>query len=220
VRLLDLVLPERCAICEAPGNELCAKCAVSLTRLGPPVCERCGSPGPWPVRRCAECAGRRLAFVSARAAILYDAQARAFVRAWKERGRRGLARDAAVVVAEVISPVAAAALVPVPGDPERAWQRGDVPARALAREIAAIWGYPVLDVLARTRTLRRQRGLSLDERRRNVRGSVLARADVPHEVCVVDDVYTSGATVDACARACRSAGARVVRVVTFARAVR
>jgi predicted amidophosphoribosyltransferase len=220
VRLLDLVLPERCAICEAPGRELCARCAVSLTRLGPPVCERCGSPGPWPVRRCAECAGRRLAFVSARAAILYDAQARAFVRAWKERGRRGLARDAAVVVAEVISPVAAAALVPVPGDPERAWQRGDVPARALAREIAAIWGYPVLDVLARTRTLRRQRGLSLDERRRNVRGSVLARADVPHEVCVVDDVYTSGATVDACARACRSAGARVVRVVTFARAVR
>jgi predicted amidophosphoribosyltransferase len=193
---------------------------VSLTRLGPPVCERCGSPGPWPVRRCAECAGRRLAFVSARAAILYDAQARAFVRAWKEGGRRRLARDAAAVVAEVISPVAAAALVPVPGDPERAWQRGDVPARALASEIAAIWGCPVLDVLARTRTLRRQRGLSLDERRRNVRGSVLARADVPHEVCVVDDVYTSGATVDACARACRSAGARVVRVVTFARAVR
>ena len=193
---------------------------MSLTRLGPPVCERCGSPGPWPVRRCAECAGRRLAFVSARAAILYDAQARAFVRAWKEGGRRRLARDAAAVVAEVISPVAAAALVPVPGDPERAWQRGDVPARALAREIAAIWGCPVLDVLARTRTLRRQRGLSLDERRRNVRGSVLARADVPHEVCVVDDVYTSGATVDACARACRSAGAGVVSVVTFARAVR
>ena len=193
---------------------------MSLTRLGPPVCERCGSPGPWPVRRCAECAGRRLAFVSARAAILYDAQARAFVRAWKEGGRRRLARDAAAVVAEVISPVAAAALVPVPGDPERAWQRGDVPARALAGELAAIWGYPVLDVLARTRTLRRQRGLSLDERRRNVRGSVVARADVPREVCVVDDVYTSGATVDACARACRSAGARVVGVVTFARAVR
>jgi predicted amidophosphoribosyltransferase len=193
---------------------------VYLTRLGPPVCERCGSPGPWPVRRCAECAGRRLAFVSARAAILYDAQARAFVRAWKEGGRRRLARDAAAVVAEVISPVAAAALVPVPGDPERAWKRGDVPARALAREIAAIWGYPVLDVLARTRTLRRQRGLSLDERRSNVRGSVVARADVPHEVCVVDDVYTSGATVDACARACRSAGAGVVSVVTFARAVR
>jgi len=158
--------------------------------------------------------------VSARAAILYDANARVFVRAWKERGRRRLARDAAAVVAEVISPASVAALVPVPGDPERAWQRGDVPASALAREVAALWECPVLEVLARTRTLRRQRGLSLDERRRNVRGSVVARAEVPHEVCIVDDVYTSGATVDACARACRSAGARVVHVVTFARAVR
>jgi predicted amidophosphoribosyltransferase len=172
------------------------------------------------VRRCAECTGRRLAFVSARSAIVYDAKARALVRAWKERGRRHLAREAAAVVAEVLAPSSAAALVPVPGDPERAWERGDVPARALARELESIWECPVLDVLARTRTLRRQRGLSLDERRSNVRGSVVARAGVPYEVCVVDDVYTSGATVDACARACRSAGARVVRVVTFARAVR
>jgi predicted amidophosphoribosyltransferase len=220
VRLLDLVLPERCAICEAPGRPLCATCAALLTRLGPPVCERCGSPGPWPVQRCVECAGRRLAFASARAAIVYDARARALVRAWKERGRRRLAREAAGIVVEVIPPIPAATLVPVPGDPDRAWERGDVPALALAQEIASIWQRPVLDVLARTRRLRRQRGLSLDERRRNVRGSVIARAEVPQEVCVVDDVYTSGATVDACARACRSAGARVVRVVTFARAVR
>ena len=158
--------------------------------------------------------------MSARSAIVYDAHARALVRAWKERGRRRLAHDAAAVVAEVVPPVPADAVVPVPGDPERAWERGDVPARALAREIAAIWERPMLDVLARTRPLRRQRGLSLDERRRNVRGSVVARGDVPCEVCVVDDVYTSGATVDACSRACRSVGARVVRVVTFARAVR
>jgi predicted amidophosphoribosyltransferase len=220
VRLLDLLLPERCAICEAPGRALCVTCAASLIRLAPPVCERCGSPGPWPVRRCAECAGRRLAFVSGRSAIVYDAKARTFVRAWKERGRRRLAREAAAIVAEVVAPLSVDALVPVPGDPERAWERGDVPARALAREIASAWRCEVHDVLVRTRPLRRQRGLALDERRRNVRGSVAARADVPREVCIVDDVYTSGATVDACARACRSAGAGVVSVVTFARAVR
>jgi predicted amidophosphoribosyltransferase len=110
--------------------------------------------------------------------------------------------------------------VPVPGDPERAWERGDIPARSLAIELGLAWGLPSLDVLVRTRALRPQRGLSLGERRRNVRGSVGTVDAVPREVCVVDDVYTSGATVDACARACRSAGARVVRVVTFARAVR
>jgi predicted amidophosphoribosyltransferase len=221
VRALDLLLPERCAICDLPGRgALCAQCAASLTRLRPPVCERCGSPGPWPVKRCAECAGRRLAFSSARSAIVYDASARALVRAWKERGRRRLARDAAAIVREVVAPAVAHALVPVPGDPERARERGDVPARALAAELASMWDVRVLDALVRTRVLRPQRGLSLDERRRNVRGSVVARGSVPPEVCVIDDVYTSGATVDACAKACRAAGARAVGVVTLARAVR
>lgn len=221
MRALDLLLPERCAICDVPGRgALCAACAASLTRLRPPVCERCGSPGPWRVQRCAECAGRRLAFASARSAVVYDAGARALVREWKERGRRRLAREAAAIVVEVVPPSPSDALVPVPGDPERAWERGDVPAQALASELARLSELRVVDVLARTRALRRQRGLSLEERRRNVRGSVVARGTVPAEVCVVDDVYTSGATVDACARACRAAGARTVRVVTFARAVR
>jgi predicted amidophosphoribosyltransferase len=220
MRVLDVVLPERCAVCDVPGVALCARCRAALTQLVPPVCERCGSPGPWPVRRCAECAGRRLAFVDARAALVYDARARALVRAWKERGRRRLAHEAAVLVVDAIPGPAAECLVPVPGDPERAWRRGDVPARALAAELALLWGLPLRDVLARSRALPRQRGLSLEARRKNVRGSVEARSSVPAEVCVVDDVYTSGATVDACARACRRAGARRVHVVTLARAVR
>ena len=220
MRVLDLVLPERCAVCDMPGDALCPSCRAALTRLVPPVCERCGSPGPWPVRRCAECAGRRLGFVAARSAIVYDARARALVRAWKERGRRRLAREAAALVAEVISARGVECLVPVPGDPERAWRRGDVPASTLAAELARVWDVPVHDVLERSRALPRQRGLSLDARRKNVRGSVEARSGIPAEVCVVDDVYTSGATVDACASACRRAGARRVHVVTFARAVR
>jgi predicted amidophosphoribosyltransferase len=220
VRALDLLLPERCASCGLPGAALCADCRKGFTRLRPPVCERCGSPGPWPARRCAECAGRRLAFVEARSAIVYDARARAFVRSWKERGRRGLAREAAELVAELLPRPGATCLVPVPGDPERAWRRGDVPARTLALELALLWGVENLDVLVRTSALPRQRGLSLDERRLNVRGSVVARRELPAEVCVVDDVYTSGATANACASACRRFGARRVRVVTLARAVR
>lgn len=220
MRLLDLVLPERCAICELPGTALCGPCRSSLTLLLPPVCERCGSPGPWPVRRCAECSGRRLAFVAARSAIVYDDRARTFVRAWKERGRRGLARAAAELIRDVVTRTDGACLVPVPGDPERAWERGDVPPRALAAELGRIWSLPVSDALERSRILPRQRGLSLDERRRNVRGSVVARVTVPADVCLVDDVYTSGATVDACAAACRRGGARHVQVVTLARAVR
>ena len=220
MRLLDLVLPERCAVCELPGSALCEACLSAITPLAPPVCERCGSPGPWPVRRCAECSGRRLAFVTARSAIVYDARARAVVGAWKERGRRDLAQAAAELVDEVIGRPEAECLVPVPGDPERAWQRGDVPSRALAEELGGVWSLPVLDALERSLVLPRQRGLSLEERRRNVRGSVVARSSLPRVVCVIDDVYTSGATADACAAACRRAGARRVQVVTLARAVR
>lgn len=220
MRALDLLLPERCVVCERPGRALCSECRDALTRLVPPLCGRCGSPGPWPVRRCAECAGRRLAFVEARSAIVYDSQARVFLRGWKERGRRGLAREAARLVAETIAKPRAVCLVPVPGDPERARERGDVPARALARELESLWEIPLLDGLERSRSLPRQRGLSLVERRRNVRGSVVARKEMQAHVCVVDDVYTSGATVDACAAACRRFGARCVRVVTLARAVR
>lgn len=221
MRLLDVLLPERCAVCEVPGPALCAPCRGSLVRLVPPVCARCGSPGPWPVRRCGECAGRRLAFAEARSAIVYDVRARALVRAWKERGRRALAAAAADLVAEIVPAPDAAALVPVPGDPDRSRARGDVPARSLARELAERWDVPPLDALERRTSLPRQRGLSLDERRKNARGSVAARlANLPSAVCVVDDVYTSGATVDACAAAARRAGATRVTVVTLARAVR
>ena len=218
--MLELLFPERCAVCSVSGRLLCASCRSSLTRLAPPVCERCGSPGPWPVRRCAECSGRRLAFASARSAIVYDARARAFVREWKERGRRRLAIEAASLVAEVIPEPEVDAVVHVPGDPERARERGDVAPRALARALAAIWTVTSEDLLRRTRSLPRQRGLALAERRRNVRRSVVAIGAAPRVVCLVDDVYTSGATADACAAALRRAGARRVEVVTLARAVR
>ena len=83
-------------------SAFCGDCHRSLVRLAPPICERCGAPGAWPERRCAECTGRRLAFATARAAIVYDARARSFVHAWKERGRRDLAAVAAEIVVSVV----------------------------------------------------------------------------------------------------------------------
>lgn len=219
--MLALLLPERCAVCSISGPTLCPSCRAALVRLREPICERCGSPGPWPVRRCAECAGRRLAFAQARAAIVYDDRARRFVRQWKERGRRRLAEEAAELVVEVVAPPSGAvALAYVPGDPERTLARGDVGPRRLAQALGRRWELPVHDLLRRTHAQRRQRELALADRRRNVRGSVIATCPSPKIVCLVDDVYTSGATAAACAAALRKVGATRVEVVTLARAVR
>lgn len=218
--LLDLVLPKRCVVCRAGGDQLCSRCLESLPRLSAPLCEQCGAPTAWPVRRCRECASRRLSFSSARAAVAYDASVRAFVSAWKERGLRLLAATAAALVAEVVPRPEVVALAAIPPDGDRSLQRGHHPPLGLAACLARIWELPLEPLLDRTRPVRPQRGLTRLERRQNVRGAFRAQPRAPPRVALVDDVYTTGATVAAAATALRGAGARRVEIVTFARAVR
>jgi predicted amidophosphoribosyltransferase len=199
---------------------LCDACRASLPRIGPPLCARCGAPTAWPVERCRECAGRRLAFARARAALVYDAAVRALVGAWKERGLRRLAEVAAELAAETLDPPDAEALTFVPADAERRRERGHHPAERLARELGTRWALPVEPLLERAGTAERQRGLDRAARRRNVAGAFAPRGAPPRSVCLVDDVYTSGATAAAAASALRRAGARRVVVVTLARAIR
>jgi predicted amidophosphoribosyltransferase len=217
--VLDLLLPRRCVVCSLPGTTLCARCTVSLPRLEGPLCARCGAPVVWPVARCRECAGRRLAFASAQAGVEYDEAVRTLVSAWKERGLRRVAALAAAVVAEVVPPPSAQLIAFVPPDGDRSLRRGHHPPERLARELGRLWRLPVVPLLRRTRPLRSQRGLQREARRRNVRGAF--RADRAWgRVLLVDDVYTTGSTVGAAASALRAAGAVSVEVVTFARAVR
>jgi ComF family protein len=220
LRLLDLVLPHRCAACGNGEELVCPECRQALRRLDGTLCARCGAPTAWPVARCRECAGRRLSFASARAAVAYEGPARPLVAGWKERGLRPLAHEFASLVAEVVPRLPVDALTSVPGDPERSLKRGQNAAEALARELAACWEMPAARLLRRREPARPQRGLSREERRRNVRGSFTVAAPPPACVGLVDDVYTTGATVAAAATELRRAGARSVHVVTFARTVR
>jgi ComF family protein len=218
--LLDLLLPSRCVACGAGERLLCGACRAELALLGPPLCARCGTPTAWPVERCAECAGRRIAFRTARSAVAYEQAARAFVRAWKERGVRALAAEAAVLVEAAVARPEADGIAFVPGDADRTLWRGVNTAEALARTLAAPWELPVAAVLERAGRSRRQRGLAQADRRANVRGAFRAVRAPPRRVVLVDDVYTTGATANAAASALRKAGARSVDVVTFARALR
>jgi predicted amidophosphoribosyltransferase len=216
--VLDLLLPQRCVVCGCGGKQLCLGCRRQLPRIEPPLCARCGAPTAWPVERCRECAGRRLAFASARAAVGYDAAARRVVHAWKERGLRRLAAEAAQLVAERLPPPDVDALTFVPADRRRRLERGHNPAERLAVELGAAWDLPCLALLERARG-GRQRGSSATERR-TVRGAFRATHAAPPNVAVLDDVYTTGATAAAAASALRAAGARRVEAIAFARALR
>ena len=218
--VLDLLLPQRCLGCRTGGSVLCAGCTAALPRLGTTLCERCGAPTAWPVRRCRECAGRRLAFASARAAVAYDGAVRAVVAAWKERGLRRLAATAADLVVEAVPRPGVAVLCFVPPERDRSLERGHHPAERLARELGRRWELPVERLLRRTRAGARQRGLSHAARRANVRGAFAAARPIQTWIVLVDDVYTTGSTANAAASALRKGGALRVDVVTFARTIR
>jgi predicted amidophosphoribosyltransferase len=218
--VLDLLLPQRCLACGRTGEPICRSCRDALPRLMPPFCDRCGAPTAWPVRRCAECTGRRLAFSSARAAVAYDESVRRIVAGWKEHGLRRLAATAAALVVETVARPDVEAISFVPPDRNRRLERGHHPAERLARELGERWDVQVLAALTRTGRSSRQRGLGIAERKRNVRGAFIATRRVPAQICLVDDVFTSGATASAAASALRAQGAREVHAITLARTLR
>jgi ComF family protein len=149
--------------------------------------------------------------------LLYDGRAKALVHAWKERGARSVAAVATELVLGAVPRPAVDAVVALPADRERVLRRGDHPAHQLAARLAAAWELPLARALVRRPSSARQRGLSVDARRRNVRDAFAPTEGAPPRVVLVDDVYTTGATADAAARALRKAGAIRVDVVTLAR---
>jgi predicted amidophosphoribosyltransferase len=218
-RILDLIVPPRCALCLTPGPLACAACLAAVPLLAGPRCARCGRPTVLDVRACRECRGRRLGFATARAAIAYEGAGRDLVHRLKAGGLASLAVPAAGLVAAALDSPAAAAVTWVPPDPWREVLRGYHPPRLLAAELASRWSLPAAPMLRATGPRRPQRGLDRRARRANVRGAFAARGRVPSRVVLVDDVFTTGATLSAAATALRAAGARQVHAVTLARAV-
>lgn len=230
---LDLLLPPLCPSCRAPlgdGVGLCADCWAKLSFIEPPYCARLGIPflyDPGPGLLSMEAIADPPAYDRARAAVRYDDVARALVHSFKYGDRLDLAplmgRWMARAGRELLE--GADALIPVPLHWRRLWARRFNQSAALAGAISGLSGVPVLHAaLTRKRATVQQVGLSKAERAENVQGAFAVPPEEKAQVTgrrlvLVDDVLTSGATVDTCARALLRAGAAHVDVLTFARVV-
>jgi ComF family protein len=231
-RSLDVALPTLCAACREPvgGDGLCASCWSKLSLIAPPYCERLGIPfayDPGPGVLSMEAIADPPAYRRARAAARYDEIARALVHALKYGDRldlapamgRWMARAGRELLAEVD------ALVPVPLHWRRLWARRFNQSALLAQTIAREAGVAVADgALKRVKATAQQVGLTQAERALNVQGAFRVPTERKAEVAgrrlvLIDDVLTSGATSDACARALLRAGAGQVDVLVFARVV-
>ena len=227
---LALILAPACAACRTPLDRptlgvVCAACWAAVHQILPPVCDACGDPlSTWRQapsgRRCPRCTQRNGRVMRGRAIGPYDGSLRAIVHAFKYDGRRSLATPLAALLVRCGSEVLddADLVVPVPLHRAKRRRRGFNQAEDLARRLPL----PLVHALERRRSTPSQTDLPATARRANVEGAfgpargLRIRGAV---VVLVDDVSTTGATLEACARVLEQAGAREVRALTAARVV-
>lgn len=218
--LLDLLLPSRCGGCNRLGGLFCDSCRLAIQRLEPPLCRRCGLELEHAGASCG-CRHRLRSLASLRSTGAYQGPLEKAIRRFKYDGRRPLARPLGRLIAEwvLLEGLAGDLVTCVPLHPRRQRARGYNQSELLAREAAARLGLECRFQLTRWRETPPQVGLDRASRLDNVRGAFRWRAQdlARSSVLLIDDVATTGATLDACAAALRAAGSGPVTGLTVAR---
>jgi competence protein ComFC len=236
-RLLDLLYPGECALCRDPlpsGRALCDPCDAELPRLESPYCEICGEPFPGAVDShfaCPNCSRLSFDFAFARPAMNHDPRLRELIHQLKYGRQLHLAAELGRLAATALDdPRFAAALagnwplVPVPLHKSRLRFRHFNQAEEIARPVSRLTGLPIVRALSRIRSTSTQTTLTRAQRLQNLSGAFeLTRAGQraleshPGGAILVDDVFTTGSTVQACAKVLRKAGFQPVTVITVMR---
>lgn len=222
--VLDLLFPPRCVGCGSEGNFICSQCKSALAYLHPTLCPRCGVTLP-EGSYCHACKNYYREIEGIRSLFPLNGVVRQAVLQFKYQNVKALAAPLAKLVVEYlrVNPMYADTIVPVPLHPRRLRERGYNQSSLLAVELGRLTSWPIVEgALLRIRNTPPQtRTKSAEERRRNVAGafSCPGRRLSGRHVLLIDDVCTSGATLDACATALKRAGAASVWGLTLARDV-
>lgn len=225
---VDFALPPRCAGCGVVADEMdsfCPACWPALDWIGQGGCDRCGLPlAATEAEQCGRCLAEPPGLDRIRAALAYDELPRQVALKLKYGRKVGLARTMARYMAPLRDAGMAEALVaPVPLHRSRLWSRGFNQAGLVARELGRTWALPVDQrLLVRTRRTPPMKGMSASERKRTVAGAFRLREGAAvkgRDIILIDDVFTTGSTAEACAKVLHKAGARRVELICWARVV-
>ena len=232
-RMVDLCYPRDCVACGGPAGVnyrwLCNNCAGKLPLArADNCCVSCGRPFEGVVttlRRCAECEDLKPSWERGKTLMIYDGVGARIVRALKYSGEKCVLEDIRKILLgrdDVLKMLCGTILVPVPLHSGRYRERGYNQSEWLAEMFADESGAGICDILVRLRDTGTQTSLDREARRKNVRGAFAkrkgARIYAQAEYVLVDDVITTGATLEACAAAMRNAGAEHLAVLTLAHA--
>lgn len=222
--MLDFFFPPRCVGCGRVGHFVCKACLSRLPRILPPICPYCGTPQMSDIA-CPQCATQTLCIDFVRSPFRFEGAVRQAILELKYSGVRALAGVLASLVSDyfVVNLLPADMIIPVPLHSKRLRQRGYNQSKLLAKELSALSGVPMDSAsLARiTSAMPQVRAQTTAQRKTNVADAFICQDGTvrSRRVILVDDVCTSGATLEACARALKQGGAASVRGFAVARQV-
>jgi len=221
---LDLLFPQWCVGCGKEGEFICSACHRSLPRIMPPLCPRCGKPQSSGIL-CPGCVSWRAEIDGIRSPFRFDGVMRHAIHQLKYRNLRALAQSMAGLMQDylVAYPVSGELMVPVPLHQKRLRERGYNQSSLLAKELGKLINLPVVDdcLIRRRQAPPQARAATVEERRSNVVDAFSCRDRrlQDKQVLLIDDVSTSGATLDACATVLKANGATSVWGLVLAREI-